>query len=69
MGDELREMVRHPNPQVGLILGSALILFGLVLLLQNLGLPWLAWLDFDVLWPVLLIVGGAVLLLRHLRGG
>jgi phage shock protein C len=68
MGDELREMVRHPNPQAGLIIGSALILIGLVFLLQNLGLPWLAWLDFDVLWPVLLIVGGAGLLLRHFRG-
>lgn len=68
VGDELREMVRHPNPQTGLIIGGALVLSGIVFLLQNLHLPWLTWLDFDVIWPILLIVGGIALLVRNRRG-
>jgi len=68
VGDELREMVRHPNPQTGLIIGGALVIAGIVFLLQNLHLPWLTWLDFNVMWPILLIVGGIVLLVRNRRG-
>jgi phage shock protein PspC (stress-responsive transcriptional regulator) len=69
VGTDLRQMVRNPNPQVGLIFGSALVILGVVFLLQNLNLPWLGWLDLDVVWPVLLIAGGVALLLRQRRGG
>jgi phage shock protein C len=69
MGNDLRRMVREPNPQIGLIVGGSLILVGFFYLLDNLGLPWLRWFDFDVLWPILLIVGGLALLLRQSRGG
>jgi hypothetical protein len=41
---------------------------GAIFLLQNLHLPWLNWLDFDVIWPILLILGGIALLIRHWRG-
>jgi phage shock protein C len=68
MGDDLRTMVRNPHPQAGMIIGGALIFLGLVYLVQNLPLPWLRWLDFDVIWPVLLIAGGIALLIRHYRG-
>jgi hypothetical protein len=68
MGDDLRQMVRRPNPRAGLIIGSALVVLGVVFLLQNLNLPWLNWLDTDVIWPILLIMGGGALLIRHLRG-
>jgi phage shock protein PspC (stress-responsive transcriptional regulator) len=68
MGDELRQLVRSPNPRAGLIVGSALILLGVVFLLQNLNLPWLNWVDTDVIWPILLIMGGGALLIRHFRG-
>ena len=40
---------------------------GLFFLLRNLNIPWLNWLREDLLWPVLLIVGGLVLLLRAVR--
>jgi phage shock protein PspC (stress-responsive transcriptional regulator) len=69
VGTDLQQMVRNPNPQAGLIFGSALVILGGIFLLQNLNLPWLGWLDLDVVWPVLLIAGGITLLLRHLRGG
>ena len=67
MGDDLRESVRHPNPQAGLIVGGALVLLGVFMLVGNI-VPWLWWWDFDVLWPLLLVVGGLVLLLRRVKG-
>jgi len=68
MGDDLRNIVRNPNPQAGLLIGSALVLLGIFYLIQNLELPWLYWLDFDVIWPILIILGGIALLVRHWRG-
>jgi len=69
LGDDLREAARSPNPQAGLIIGVALIVLGVVFLLQNLHIAWLRWLDFDLLWPGLLIVAGLALLLRRVKGG
>lgn len=34
----------------------------------GLHIPWLRWLDFDVVWPLLLIVGGGALIWRRLKG-
>ncbi|TEU19115.1 MAG: PspC domain-containing protein [Anaerolineales bacterium] len=68
LGDDLREAARSPNPQTSLFVGAALIVLGVVFLLQNLNLAWLRWLDFDVLWPVLLVVAGLALLLRRVKG-
>ncbi len=68
LGNDLRQAVHRPNPQAGLIVGVALIVLGVVFLLQSLNIAWLHWLDFDVLWPVLLIVGGVALLLRRVKG-
>lgn len=65
MGDELRQSLSKPNPQAGIIVGAALVIFGLVALLRNLDIPWLFWLRFDLLWPILLILGGAVLIWRR----
>lgn len=67
MGDDLRQIVRQPNPKAGIIIGSALIFLGVVYLLENLNLPWLHWLRMDVLWPILLILAGLALLLRWNR--
>jgi phage shock protein C len=68
VGDDLRRMVRNPNPQAGLLIGGSLLVLGIVFLLQNLELPWLHWLDYDVIWPILLILAGIALLVRHGRG-
>lgn len=68
IGDDLREIVNSSNPRAGIVIGSALILLGLVFLIQNLHIPWLNWLDFDTIWPILLILGGFALLMRHWRG-
>jgi len=67
MGEELRQAVRQPHPQAGLFLGGALILLGIITLFQNFHFPWLNWLDFDILWPLLLVAGGIVLLVRNVK--
>jgi phage shock protein PspC (stress-responsive transcriptional regulator) len=65
VGKDFQQAMRSPHPQAGLIVGIALIALGGLLFIENLGIPWLNWLSFDMLWPVLLIVGGGALLLRR----
>ncbi len=65
MGDDIQAAVTRPHPQAGLILGAGLIVVGGVMLAERLNMAWLAWLDFDLLWPVLLIAGGFALLFRQ----
>jgi len=67
MGDDIRNIVRKPNPQASRIIGIALIVMGLLFLIQNLRLPWLSWLDYDVIWPILVILAGIALLRRHFQ--
>jgi phage shock protein C len=68
VGQEIRDIVRRPDQRAGVMIGAALILIGVFYLLQNLNLPWLRWFNFDVLWPVLLIIGGVALLVRRAKG-
>lgn len=68
VGEEFGQALRTPHPKAGLIVGIALIILGGLLFVENLGVPWLGWLSFDILWPVLLIVGGGVLILRRTQG-
>lgn len=68
VGEDLRNIVHRPHPQMGAIIGAALIILGSIYLLQNLRLPWLGWLNFELFWPLLLIAGGLALLLRRARG-
>ncbi|MGA9533923.1 MAG: PspC domain-containing protein [Anaerolineales bacterium] len=65
MGGELSG--RSGEPKLSNWIGIFLILFGSLVLLKNLGIPWLAWLNFDVLWPLLLVIAGLVILVRRGR--
>ena len=47
--------------------GMVLLIAGIVFLSQNLNIVALHWLNGDVFWPLLLIVGGIVLLRRRVR--
>lgn len=67
MGTDIQRALREPNPKTGLIVGAALIIIGGVVLIDNLNLPWLQWLDFGTLWPILLILGGGLLIWRRIR--
>lgn len=67
MGEDIQQAVAQPHPQAGVLLGAGLIIIGGILFLDRMNLPWLAWLDLDVLWPVILILGGVGLLVRQAR--
>ena len=67
MGNDVQKAVTQPHPQSGLILGAGLIIIGGILFLDRLNFSWLSWMDFDILWPLILIVGGIVLLFRIRR--
>jgi phage shock protein C len=65
LGGDLGTNLPQAGARGGVIVGAALIVVGVIFFLENLRLPWLWWLNFDALWPLLLIAGGAVLLLRR----
>ncbi|MEA4906077.1 MAG: PspC domain-containing protein [Chloroflexi bacterium] len=67
MGQEVGQAFRQPQPNTAMWAGIALILAGIFFLLRSLPFPWLNWLDRDLLWPLLLIVGGGALLLRAIQ--
>ncbi len=67
VGDDFVKAVNRPHPKSGIIVGAGLIILGAVWLLESLGISWLGWFDFDLLWPILLIVAGIVLLYRWKR--
>lgn len=69
MGNEFTTAMRQPHPKAGVIVGGALIALGGLLFIENLNIGWLHWLDFDVLWPVLLIIAGGVILVRRTQEG
>ena len=68
MGQEIQDAVRSPNPQVFKFVGIALILMGFFAMLDRLNISWLQWFDRSILWPILLIIGGGLLVWRTLKG-
>ena len=69
IGSDIRTAAREPNPKAAMFFGLALIGMGLVVLLQNLGIPWLWWFKSDILWPALLILVGLLLIWSRLKKG
>ncbi len=67
MRDDLIEATRRPNPNAIRYIGGAIIAAGLLLLLQNLDIPWLWWLDKKLIWPLILVAGGILLVLNAVR--
>jgi phage shock protein PspC (stress-responsive transcriptional regulator)/uncharacterized integral membrane protein len=68
MGEELRTAMQSSEGRTTTIIGAALIVVGAIFLLQNLDVPWLRWVRFEILWPLLLIAAGIALLRRGERG-
>ncbi len=52
------------NPKATKLIGSGLLVLGTLALISNLPFPWLTWMSFNNLWPVLIILAGVVLLIR-----
>jgi phage shock protein C len=55
------------NRAMTLLVGGALIFFGMVSLVRQLQIPWLWWFDWDLFWPALLILAGTALIWRRVR--
>lgn len=66
---EVSTVVRRPEVGAGIVIGTLLVVFGVLFLLRNLGVFRLWWATFDVLWPLILVVVGLALLWRFLRRG
>ena len=67
LAQSVGEAVRGgPNRRAGIVVGAALIVLGVLFLLDTLHV--FAWLRFGQLWPLILIVGGLALLVSRLRG-
>jgi phage shock protein C len=64
MGSDMRRTAVTPKSQIGIVIGATLVLIGTLALLRNLGIPGLGWLNEGLVWPLLLIVGGVVLVWR-----
>ncbi len=67
MGQEMQQMVTRPNTRTVQFIGGALVILGVVYLIQNLNIPWLAWFNDRLLWPILIIGIGALLLSRAFK--
>jgi phage shock protein C len=67
MGDEMRQVASQPNPRTAQFLGIALVVVGLIYLVQALHIPWLDWFNTAIAWPVVLVLAGALLLVRAFR--
>lgn len=68
-GDSVRKAVGSDSGNAAVVVGIVLVLVGVVFLLRSLGIVLFGWVEWGVLWPILLIGAGVVLLLRHRNGG
>jgi len=67
--DEIAGVVNQPSKKAGVYIGVALILIGGYIFLQNLNLPWLAWINDKVILAGMVILAGAALLVVAIRRG
>lgn len=49
--------------------GMALVAIGFLYLVSEFHLSWLEWLDYSLIWPIILLFGGLALLFRQPKGG
>ena len=67
LGTELKLTTEDSNEKVVFAVGLVMIALGALFLLRNLNLPWLHWLRFDILWPLLLVLIGVAMLIQRSR--
>lgn len=68
MGSDMRSAVSRPNPKMFQYLGIGLIVLGGIIFVENLNLPYLRWLNDNIIWALLILLAGVALLVRALRG-
>jgi phage shock protein PspC (stress-responsive transcriptional regulator) len=65
--DEFVSAVRQPNVRSARFIGAALIIGGIYILLRQLNISWLSWLNSGVVLAFLVLLAGVVLLIRATR--
>ena len=67
MGQDIHQATSNPHPNTMKFIGFGLVVIGLFYLLKVLNLSWLAWFNREMLFPILLILGGVILLYQAVR--
>jgi phage shock protein C len=66
--DDFVSAVSSPNQNTARFIGIALVLMGGFLVLKQLNIGWLSWLNSGVIWAGLILLAGVALLVRGSRG-
>jgi phage shock protein C len=63
--DEPRTNIRFgENSQTTRVIGSGLVIIGILAVISTLDIPWFGWMSLENLWPAIIILLGALLLAR-----
>jgi hypothetical protein len=54
------------NTQTTKVIGGGLVIIGLLAVISTLNIPWFSWMSLENLWPVMIVLMGALLLARAL---
>jgi phage shock protein C len=68
VGEGVKKVASRAKAPGTFLLGLVLVLIGVWFLLQNLGFQWPYWMDFQVIWPVLLILLGLFIFVKRAKG-
>lgn len=68
VGTGVKQAMGTHRVEPATLVGVALLVLGIVFLLQNLNVWWLGWVSSKLLWPAVLIAVGIVLLFRRGKG-
>jgi phage shock protein C len=66
--DDFVNAVSSPNQNVAKYIGIALVLMGGFLILKQMNVSWLSWLNSGVIWAALILAAGVALLVRGTHG-
>jgi phage shock protein PspC (stress-responsive transcriptional regulator) len=66
--DDFVNAVSSPSQNTAKFIGIALVLMGGFLVLKQLNVTWLSWLNSGVIWAALILLAGVALLVRGTRG-
>jgi len=64
IGRDIHQATSNPHPNTQKFIGFGLIVVGIFYLIKWLNLPWLVWINRELLFPILLIMAGVVLLIK-----
>jgi len=67
IGHDIQQGGAGSNQRTNLVIGAGLILVGVYYLMRVLPINLPFWVDFDLVWPLVIIAGGVLLLVRRVK--